>query len=482
MNLDRALESAVLAVRGAARLLRRHRHDPPAPRPKPDGSVVTDLEVTIERRLRQLLRTRHPDHAVIGEECPLEAGASGYIWYLDPLDGTRVYSARQDNCSVAATLTREGTPLLAAVAAPFTGELYTAAVDRPATVNGRPIRVAEPRPVARAEFLLSYDRGEPGLSSIYNASVADAFGRLTVLAGSFILNCCRAARGAYDLYLSVKRRGSPLMPWDLAPGVLMLSGAGGTLEDLEGERLGGLIPTREVIAGSRETVEEVRRLFSPAIRDPRPPLRWARRNEEVFARLCGMALIRGGPVLVGIAGAGGGIGKTSFARELAALLGDGQSRVVSLDDYLVSRHERDASGIGAHDPAASDLGRAAADLGRLRAGSPCTKPVYDHQRGGPASTESIAPARFLIIEGVQALHPIIRPLIDLGVFLDAPPAVRYSRVSRDMAEKGVSEAYARGVHERLEEECRLHLMPLRDAADVVIAVDESFRLRWVSPA
>jgi myo-inositol-1(or 4)-monophosphatase len=481
-DLDRALESAVLAVRGCARLLRRRRYDPPAPRSKPDGSLTTDLDVMSEQQLRRALRSRHPDHAIVGEECPLDAGSSGYIWYLDPLDGTRVYSMGQDNCCVAATLARDGVPLLAAVAAPFSSEIYTAVRGRPSHVNGRPVRVAPPRPVAQAEILLYYDSGEPGLSSIYNAAVQDQFGRLTVLPGSFILNCCRAARGSYDLYLAIKRRTSPWMPWDLAPAALVLAGAGGILEDLEGRPLGGLIPAREVITGTPETVAEVRRRFGPHVRDPRVSLQWSRRNEAVFARLCGLVLTRKGRGVVGIAGAGGGIGKTSFARELAALLDPEDFRIVSLDDYLVSRLERDARGVGAHDPEASDLARAAADLERLRRGEPCVKPVYDHHRGGTASTETVVPARLLIVEGVQALHPTIRPLIDLGVFLDAPPAVRYRRVARDMEEKGVSEVYARRVHERLEGECARHLLPLRDSADVVIAVDESFGLRWVSPA
>jgi myo-inositol-1(or 4)-monophosphatase len=481
-ELDRALETAVLAVRGCSRLLRRHRYDPPAPRSKPDGSLATDLDVVSEQQLRRTLRSRHPEHAIVGEECPLDAGLSGYIWYLDPLDGTRVYSMGQDNCCVAATLTRDGLPLLAAVAAPFSSEIYTAVRGRPSRVNGRPIRVAPARPVAQAEFLLYYDSGEPGLSSIYNAAVGNQFGRLTVLPGSFILNCCRAARGSYDLYLAIKRQTSPWMPWDLAPAALVLAGAGGAFEDLEGCALGGLIPAREVIAGTPETVAEVRRLFGPRVTDPRVSLQWSRRNEAVFARLCGLVLARGGRGVIGVAGAGGGIGKTSFARELAALLDPEDCRIVSLDDYLISRMERDARGIGAHDPGASDLARAAADLERLRRGEPCTKPVYNHPRGGPSSTETITPARLLIVEGVQALHPAIRPHIDLGIFLDASPAVRYSRVARDMEEKGVSEAYARGVHRRLEEECTRHLLPLRDAADVVIAVDESFGLRWVSPA
>jgi len=468
-------------VRGSARLVRRRRYDPPPSRLKPDGGAVTDLDLESERRMRDLIRSRHPDHAVAGEECPFEPGAAGWLWYLDPLDGTRACTAGQDTCAVAATLTRDGEPALAAVAAPFGGELYTAVRGRPALVNGRPIRVAPPRPAPQGELLLYYDTGEPGLSSLYAAAVAGELGRLTVLPGSFILNACRAARGAYDAYLCVKRRGGTLMPWDLAPAALVLAGAGGVLNDLQGRPLGGMIPTREVVAGSPQAAERIVRDHGPRLRDPHPPLTWARRDEAVFARLCGLILGRAGCRVVGLGGAGGGIGKTSLAREIAALLDPDGCRVVSLDDYLLPRRERDARGVSAHDPAANDLAAAAADLALLRAGRPCDKPVYDHEAGGARTRETVPPSRYVIAEGVMALHPLLRPLIDLGIFLDATPAARHRRVARDVEEKGLSETYARAAHERLEEECRRHLLPLRDAADVVLSIDEAFRLTWVRP-
>ena len=482
LDVDHALLTAVLAVRGSARLLRRHRHDPPPSQLKTDGSAVTELDLLSERRMRHILRSRYPDHTVVGEEGPFEPGSAGYLWYLDPLDGTRVYAAGQDTCAVAATLTRDGVPLLAAVAAPFSGELYTACRGRVSRVNGRSIRAAAQRPAADGEMLLYYDSGEPGLSTLDSAAVAGELGRLTVMPGSFILNACRAAKGAYDAYLCIKRHGGSLMPWDLAPAALVLDGAQGVLQDLEGRPLGGMIPAREVAGGAPDAVARVVAEYGPRLRSPHPPLAWARRNEAVFARLRSLLLGRPGCRVIAIGGAGGGIGKTSLARELAALLGDDHSTVVSLDDYLLARKVRDARGVGAHDPAANDLARAAADLARLRSGAGCVKPVYDHARGGAHSEETVTPVRFLIAEGVMALHPTLRPQIDLGIFLDASPAVRYRRVRRDIEEKALTEAYARSVHERLEDECRRYLLPLRDAADVIVSIDESFRLTWVAPA
>lgn len=480
-DLEASLESAVRAVQGAARLIRRHRYQPPTTAPKADGSAVSHLDRLSEELMRRLLRAAHPEHTIVGEEGAFEPGSSGWLWYLDPLDGTRAFSAGQDTCCVAAVLAREGVPLLAAVAAPFAGEIYTAVRGHPSRVNGHPVRVLSPRPMEEAEILLYYDAPEAGRSALYGAAGRGELGRISILPGSFILNACRAARGAYDAYLCVKRHAGPLMPWDLAPASLVLAGAGGLLQDLEGRPIGGMIPAREAVAGAPGAAERIIDLFGEKIRDSLASLRWARRCEVVFARLCARALGAGGNRVVGIGGAGGGIGKTSFARELASLLGDQNCRIMSLDDYLIQRMERDARGIGAHDPAATNLEAAAAHLACLRRGEACEKPVYDHVAGRADRTETVHPARYLIVEGVMALHPILRPTIDLAVFLDATSAVRFGRVARDREEKGLSKAYARSVHERYEEDCRRHLLPLRATADVVIAVDESFNLRWVSP-
>jgi fructose-1,6-bisphosphatase/inositol monophosphatase family enzyme/uridine kinase len=497
LEIGFAAASAARSVRGCARSVRRQRYDPPVSETKPDGGRVTELDRENERRMRALIRSRHPSHALLGEELPFEPGVEEWLWLLDPLDGTRAFTVGQDTCAVAATLTRRGDPVLTAVAAPLAGELYTAAHGAGTRVHGRAARVREPRPLHRIELLVYYDAPDPGRTALYQAAARGEVGRMSVVPGSFILNAARTARGAYHAYLIVKRRSGPLMPWDLAPAALLFGEAGGTLRDLEGRPVGGMIPSREVIGGSPEVVAEVIRQFGAVIRDPGVELAWARRCEPAFARLHARVLealgrisaqagspgtLPGRSCLVGIAGAGGGIGKSSLARELAALLGEGDSAVVALDDYLLPRAARDAKGVGAHDPEASDLARAASDLGRLREGRSAEKPVYDHVAGAPLRTEAVEPRRFVLVEGVQALHPALRPLLDLAVFLDATPGVRFRRVARDVEEKEVSESYARAVFERFEEDIRRFLIPLRDAADVVVRVDESFELLWLAPA
>src|SRR5207248_6508076 len=48
---------------------------------------VTEADREAERAMCSLIRERHPDHGVTGEEWPDEPGTSAYRWSLDPIDG-----------------------------------------------------------------------------------------------------------------------------------------------------------------------------------------------------------------------------------------------------------------------------------------------------------------------------------------------------------------------------------------------------------
>ena len=57
---------------------------------KEDHSPVTIADKTIEEQLRNLISKRFPEHAIVGEEASDRAG-NKYIWYIDPIDGTKSF-------------------------------------------------------------------------------------------------------------------------------------------------------------------------------------------------------------------------------------------------------------------------------------------------------------------------------------------------------------------------------------------------------
>ena len=60
---------------------------------KEDGTLVTSVDLQIERLLREEILNQYPDHSIHGEEEENRIGTSQYRWILDPIDGTINFSS-----------------------------------------------------------------------------------------------------------------------------------------------------------------------------------------------------------------------------------------------------------------------------------------------------------------------------------------------------------------------------------------------------
>jgi myo-inositol-1(or 4)-monophosphatase len=61
---------------------------------KNDGSVVTEIDTQIEAALTAYIREHFPDDAIVGEEYGAQTGTSGFVWHIDPIDGTENFLRR----------------------------------------------------------------------------------------------------------------------------------------------------------------------------------------------------------------------------------------------------------------------------------------------------------------------------------------------------------------------------------------------------
>ncbi len=145
------------------------------------------------------------------------------------------------------------------------------------------------------------------------------------------------------------------------------------------------------------------------------------------------------PIVLGIAGCSGS-GKTTLARELATQL---EATLFPLDLYYrdLSHFPLDAREKRNFDhPDSLESELFVAHIRSLAAGETIQRPVYDfatHSRVADAF-EPIAPARFVLVEGILALHyPELLPLYDFSIYVDAPNEVCLNRrIYRDMRERG----------------------------------------------
>jgi len=69
-------------------------------RTKPDGSVVTDIDVLVEKKIIKILKKEFPDDSILGEETGLTKGINDITWIIDPIDGTRAFSQHKPEWGV----------------------------------------------------------------------------------------------------------------------------------------------------------------------------------------------------------------------------------------------------------------------------------------------------------------------------------------------------------------------------------------------
>ncbi len=146
-------------------------------------------------------------------------------------------------------------------------------------------------------------------------------------------------------------------------------------------------------------------------------------------------------ILIGIAG-GTGAGKTLVARSIAQDLGSESVLLIEQDSYYKDLHhiplgEREVRNFDHPDAFDRDLLRA--HLESLLAGGEVEMPVYDMRTHLRESEPLRIQGRHIImIAGLLVLEdPALRHLMDIKLYVDADPDVRFiRRMKRDLTERG----------------------------------------------
>src|SRR5260221_10311925 len=85
---------------------------------------VTAADHAAETVMRALIRRQFPDHGIVGEEYGEERADAEYVWFLDPIDGTKSFISGMPAWGTLIALTRLGRPVFGMVHQPFIGERF----------------------------------------------------------------------------------------------------------------------------------------------------------------------------------------------------------------------------------------------------------------------------------------------------------------------------------------------------------------------
>jgi myo-inositol-1(or 4)-monophosphatase len=205
--------------------------------------VVSEADLAAERAIRAVLARRAPDDAIMGEEGEDTAGTSGRRWIVDPLDGTVNYLYGLPLWCVSIACEGEA----AVVYDPVRDELFAAAADGPATLNGRELRPGAPATLDQA--LVATGFGYDPARRVLQADVAARVlprARDIRRGGAAALDLAWVAAGRLDAYYE---RG--VNAWDVAAGELICARAGRHVQRLDpaGELPWGVLAAPQAIAG-----------------------------------------------------------------------------------------------------------------------------------------------------------------------------------------------------------------------------------------
>ncbi|MDO5090433.1 MAG: inositol monophosphatase family protein [Cardiobacteriaceae bacterium] len=212
----------------ARRITLAHFRTPLSPEWKADASPVTLADHETEQHLRQLIQSRYPEHAILGEE----QGASGespWRWILDPIDGTRSFMAGHPIYAVLIALCYDNIPLINIIDMPALGERFAATHDTQTTFNGHPVRT----------------RNMPLADAILYSSAPDMFTPAQYARRDALARQCAQSRYGGDAYLYAMLAAgwidlvveADMKAHDFMPLILIVEQAGGVISDWQGNPL-----------------------------------------------------------------------------------------------------------------------------------------------------------------------------------------------------------------------------------------------------
>ena len=217
---------------------------------KNDESYVTETDRAIERRLRDEIRRKFPDHGIIGEEFPDINSEAEFVWILDPIDGTAAFVAGIPVYGTLIALAWKGMPFIGVIDHPLTDDRWVGVSNRNAFKNGSPITTRSCVDITEAYVTCSnpdfmsknqlqkFKRLRDSVSYVQYGASCFAYGTLASGRSDFAID---AGLEAFDMYACAA----------------VIQGAGGVVTNWTGDNLTFNMDGTVIAAGDKTQLKPV---------------------------------------------------------------------------------------------------------------------------------------------------------------------------------------------------------------------------------
>ncbi|MEO0202617.1 MAG: inositol monophosphatase family protein, partial [candidate division WOR-3 bacterium] len=194
------------------------------------NDYVSKADIESEEAIKNYILSRFRDHKILAEESG-EFGESDYVWYIDPLDGTKNFLRNLDSFCVSIALSYKGEIVLGVVYEPIKDNLYYAVKNEGAYKNNSKIYTSRRNNIRGSFLATGFPHTELDILEDYIkifrilSKYVSGIRRI----GSAALDLCMLAEGIFDGFWEFR-----LKKWDIASGIIIIKEAGGVVTDLEG--------------------------------------------------------------------------------------------------------------------------------------------------------------------------------------------------------------------------------------------------------
>jgi myo-inositol-1(or 4)-monophosphatase len=190
-------------------------------KPYKDGTQpVTALDRSIEQTVGAAVRTRYPEHAVVGEEFGNVGEERDWCWIVDPIDGTHNFVNGVPMFAVSLGVLFRRRPVVGAIAVPANQSVLHGQIGGPVNWGGDPVEVSQAQMPFSGIGVVPPDL-EQQIDAPHGAAGIPGDHRWL---GSTAYEMAMVARGTFDFGVF-----NSADIWDVAAGLTLILGAGGVV-------------------------------------------------------------------------------------------------------------------------------------------------------------------------------------------------------------------------------------------------------------
>jgi len=186
-------------------------------------NLLTEYDGRIQDLIITALKKYYPEHKFISEEKQNSEDLKGYVWILDPIDGTTNFVCFKNSFAISLALYKDGIPIFGMVYEAVKDDLYEGSYGEGAYLNGKKIKKLTHKPLKDCIINISLNSVE----ELYNKKQIKIFNLAREVRGhryfgAASLELCKIATGELNIYISTN-----LKFWDFAAAGIILNEAGG---------------------------------------------------------------------------------------------------------------------------------------------------------------------------------------------------------------------------------------------------------------